>query len=165
MSFEPFPAGAAHDPAAPGRPRPRTVAIAVKVMYAGAALQALGLVLSLVTAGGLRTAIRAQYPHFTAAQVHSAEVTAVVSVVLVGVVGIGLWVWMALANGNGQRYARVVASVLFVAYTADILFSLSRTQVVVGFVFSMLTWLIGLAATLLLWRRESTAFYGQAQSS
>jgi hypothetical protein len=162
MSYQPYPTGAGSNdmvqPPAPGQ-QPRTIVNAARLMYAGAGLQTVGIILSLVSIGNLRTAILKKYPNYTSSQIHSAEVVGVVSVVIVGVIGICLWLWMARANSTGHRYGRIVATVLFVLYTLDILLSLSRAQAVSGLIFGLLTWLVGLGATWFLWRKESSAFF------
>lgn len=159
MTYQPYPTGTAATDLTPGPPQPRAIAIAVRLMYAGAGLQVLGIILSLLTIPSLKSAILKKYPSYTASQVHSAEVGGIVSIVLIGLVGIGLWLWMAQANGAGKRYARIVATVLFVLYTVDVLISLGRAQEIVGFIFGIVTWLVGLGAALLLWRRDSSAYY------
>jgi hypothetical protein len=58
-------------------------------MYAGAALSALLLIITLVTIGSLKAAIAARHPDYTAAQLHAAEITGAASAVIGGLVGLG----------------------------------------------------------------------------
>ena len=58
------------------------------------------LIVGLITIGSVRSAIRKAFPHYTASQLHAAEVTSVAVAVVVGLISIGLWVWMARANGG-----------------------------------------------------------------
>ena len=63
-------------------------------------------------------------------QVHNAEVAAVVTSVIGGVIAVGLWLWMAWANGRGRRWARIVATVFFAINTLDLIASVARIHAV-----------------------------------
>jgi hypothetical protein len=52
-----------------------------------------------------------------------------------------------------------VSSVLFGLDTIFLLLGISRTGFQLGNVVSILVWLAGLGAVVLLWRRESTEFF------
>jgi hypothetical protein len=67
-----------------------------------------------------------------------------------------LWAWMAWANNKGSRWARIVATVLFALNTISLIFAAGRASITIIFV--ALGWLVGLAAVVLLWRKESTAY-------
>ena len=144
----------------PQRPAaPTSVQTAVKLMYAGAALSLIELVVSLVTISSLKSAILKKFPHYTTAQVHSAEVAIVVGVVIEAVIAIGLWLWMARANAAGRNYARITGTVLFGVYTLFLLLDLRRPSVGIGLIFAALVWLAGLGAVIMLWRRESSEYF------
>jgi len=87
---------------------PRSVLNAVKLMYAGAALEVLAVIIAVVTIGSLKSAILARHPAYTAASLHTAEVARTVPLVIGGLIAIGLWLWMAWANGKGQSWVRDV---------------------------------------------------------
>jgi len=76
-----------------------------------------------------------------------------------GVVGIALWLWMARANGQGKNWARILSSVLFGLTTLDLIGVFSQPKTILGLIFPVLTWLVGLGAVWLLWRKESSAFF------
>jgi len=80
----------------------------------------------------------------------------VVGSVLIWVVSIGLWVWMALMNKAGRSWARIVATVLFGLYTLYLLFFVIRAGA--GALVPVLTWLIGLGALILLWRKDTSEY-------
>src|SRR5580700_3369906 len=150
MSYQPYPTSG-QTPEPQQRPSaPNSVQTAVKLMYAGAALSLIELVVSLVTISSLKSAILKKFPHYTTTQVHSAEVAIVVGVVIEAVIAIGLWLWMARANSAGRNYARI---------TGTVLFDLRRPSVGIGLVFSLLVWLAGLGAVIMLWRRESSEYF------
>jgi hypothetical protein len=159
MSYQSYPtSGQAPEPQQ--RPAaPNSVQTAVKLMYAGAALSLIELVVSLVTISSLKSAILKKFPHYTTAQVHSAEVAIVVGVVIEAVIAIGLWLWMARANAAGRNYARITGTVLFVVYTLFLLLDLRRPSVGIGLIFAALVWLAGLGAVIMLWRRESSEYF------
>src|ERR1700733_10987208 len=159
MSYQQYPTSG-QTPEPPQRPAaPTSVQTAVKLMYAGAALSLIELVVSLVTISSLKTAILKKFPHYTSTQVHSAEVAIVVGVVIEAVIAIGLWLWMARANGAGRNYARITGTVLFGVYTLFLLLDLRRPSVGIGLIFAALVWLGGLGAVIMLWRRESSEYF------
>lgn len=158
--YQPYPGGGA-DPTGltPRPPIPPSVTNAVRLMYVGAGLAALGLILEFISLSSLKTAIRNASPTLTNAQVNSAETVAIAIFVIVGLIGIGLWVWMALANKAGHNWARIVATVLFGLDTLFLLLSLARASTGAGLAAGVITWLVGLGATILLWRKESSAYF------
>lgn len=144
----------------PARPEPpRSVLTAVKLMYAGAVVNAISLIVTLTTVGNIRSAVHRANPSWTPTQLHNFEKFFVVISVVSGVIGIGLWIGMALANKAGQSWARIVATVLFSIYTLLLLFGLSRAGVAGGSLVSLLIWLIGLGTIIMLWRRESSDYF------
>jgi hypothetical protein len=145
-------------------PEPVSVQRAVKLMYVGAAVSTVSLVVSLVSIGGTKAAIRKQRPSLTVAQVNQLNTFIIALALISGLVGVALWLWMARANGQGRNWARIVSSVLFFLATLDLYGVLSQPKTLIGLVFPVLTWLVGLGAIILLWRKESTAFFKPQQS-
>jgi hypothetical protein len=160
--YQPYPSGDQQPVTPPGPPQP--VRTAVLLMYAGAALSAIEIIIGLLTISSLKNAIRSRYPGYTSSQLHTAEVVGVTTVVVIGLIGVGLWLWMAWANGAGKSWARVVASVFFGLNTIDLLTLVARPHATLGLALAILVWLVGLGAILLLWQRESSAYY-QARSA
>ena len=80
-----------------------------------------------------------------------------------GVIGVALWLWMARKNSQGKNWARILSTVLFGLATLDLFGVVSQPKTVLGLVFPVLTWLVGLGAVILLWRRESTEFFKPRQ--
>ncbi|MGD0926533.1 MAG: hypothetical protein ABR926_15200 [Streptosporangiaceae bacterium] len=143
-----------------GRPEaPNSVRNAVRLMYAGAALSAIVVIVTLVSIGSLKANILAHYPHYTATQRHTAEVAAVVTSIIGGLIAIGLWLWMAWANGRGRNWARIVAAVFFGINTLDLLASFARVHAVGSLIVSVLVWLVGLGAIVFLFNKESAAYF------
>lgn len=160
MSYQPYPtSGQVPEPAQQRPPAPTSVQTAVKLMYAGAALSLIELIVSLATIASLKSAILKKFPHYTSSQVHSAEVAIVAGVVIEAVIAIGLWLWMARANAAGRNYARITGTVLFVVYTLFLLLDLRRPSVGIGLIFAVLVWLAGLGAVVMLWRKDSSEYF------
>jgi hypothetical protein len=156
--YQPYPSsGKSVQPERP--PAPVSVLNAVKLMYAGAAISTVSLVISLVDVSGTKAAIKRARPSLTATQVNQLDTFIIALAVVSGVVGIALWLWMARANGQGKSWARVVSSVLFGLATLDLIGVFSQPKTALGLVFPVLTWLVGAAAVWLLWRPDSTAFF------
>ena len=161
--YQPYPTGGQGPVTPPQGPPPQPVTMAVRFMYAGAALSAIEIIIGLTTIGSLKSAIRSQYPHYSASQIHTAEVAGVAVAVVIGAIAVGLWLWMAWANGRGRIWARIVATVLFAFNTIDLLTLLARPHSAISLVFGLLVWLVGLGAIFFLWQRESTTYF-QAMS-
>jgi hypothetical protein len=140
---------------------PRPVVFAVRLMYAGAALSAAGLITSLLLTRGLRAAIIAASKghHLSAAQVTAREHAIIGSAIISGLVGIGLWLLMAWANGRGQSWARIVATVLCAINTLGLVFSLTVAHTAAGLLLTIAIWLAGVGAVILLWQRESSSYF------
>ena len=156
--YQPYPSGG--QPVEPLRPAaPPPVLTAVKLMYAGAAVSTVSLIISLADIGGSKAAIRKARPTLTATQVNQLNTFIITLAVVSGLVGIGLWLWMARANGRGKSWARIVSTVLFCLATLDLVGVFSQPKTLLGLLFPVLTWLVGLGAVYLLWRPESTAFF------
>ena len=157
--YQPYPTGGQGPVTPPQGPAPQPVTMAVRLMYAGAALSALEIIIGLTTIGSLKSAIRSRYPHYSLSQIHAAELATVAVIVVIGAIGVGLWLWMAWANGRGKNWARIVATVLFAFNTLNLLSLIARPHSAISLLFALLAWLAGLGATFFLWQRESSAYF------
>jgi hypothetical protein len=158
IMYQPYPSsGKTVEPERP--PAPATVVNAVKLMYTGAAVSTVSLIVSLVSIGGTKAAIRKARPSLTATQVNQLNTFIITLAVISGLVGIALWLWMARANSQGRNWARILSSVLFGLATLDLVGVITQPKTILGLVFPVLTWLLGLAAVVLLWQPASTAFF------
>ena len=156
--YQPYPSGG--QPVEPTRPAaPQPVLTAVKLMYAGAAVSTVSLIISLTGISSSKAAIRKARPTLTATQVNQLNTFIITLAIVSGLVGIGLWLWMARANGRGKSWARIVSTVLFCLATLDLVGVFGEPKTALSLIFPVLTWLVGLGAVYLLWRRESTAFF------
>lgn len=168
MTFQPYPAGSAGQQQPAGQAgRPQPVRVAVILMYAGAALSAVSAFAVLALSGRIKSAVATSVHNaktarpLTAAQLHSLESFYVILITAVLLIAAALWVWMAVANGRGRGWARVMASVLFGISTVWLVLTAGRSGPTV--IFTAIGWLIGLAATIFLWRRETTGYIARSR--
>ncbi|HUD77411.1 MAG TPA: hypothetical protein VMR00_06145 [Streptosporangiaceae bacterium] len=168
MTYQPYPAagGSNQMPVADRPPQPPSLRNAVRLMWAGAALALLSVIISVAFSSKIKTAVtnaalkanatnRADNKTvLTASQIHTLANVTVVVLVIAGLIGVLLWVWMAWANNRGRNWARIVATVLFALDTISFILSISRASV--SIIFLALEWLVGLVAIVFLWRKETT---------
>ena len=143
---------------APPVPLPRSVQIAVWLMYAGAALAALDLIATLATIGSARGELHRANPHWTAAELTTGVHSFILSIVVSWAITIGVWLIMARTNQAGRAWARNVATVLSALSTLSFILYLHEPGSLLGKLLLVPMWLVGVAAATLLWRRESTAY-------
>jgi hypothetical protein len=165
--YEPYPSsGQLAEPPRSAAPAP--VLTAVKLMYFGAAVSTVTLIIVLALIGGNKAGghLRWNGHSLTAAQLSHFKPLIITVTIVAGLVVPALWLWMARANGQGRNWARIVSTVLFGLATLQ-LTGIVNTPVghvgfgmeVLGLITPVLTWLVGLAAVWLLWRPASGAFF------
>jgi hypothetical protein len=140
-------------------PPPRSVQNAVKLMYAGAAVEVIALVVALISRNSIKSALLKIHPGYTAAQLHNAVTMQIISLVVGAAVATGLWLWMAWANGRGYRWARILSAVFFGISTLDLVVTAAAVRAPGSLIVGFVIWLVGLGAIVLLFSRESTAFF------
>ncbi len=140
-------------------PAPPSVQNAVKLMYVGAAVSTVSLIVSLTGSGNLKSTIRSHYPHYTTSQVNHLYTQIIEAAIVSAVFGILLWLVMAWANGKGMSWARIASAVLFGFNTIGLVAFIRQPETVLSLIFELLLWLVGLGATILLWRPDSSAYF------
>lgn len=158
--YEPYPTTGPAQPTAHIEP-PRPVLRAVKFMYLGAALEIAALAIGLLTLSSLKTAIFKIHPNYTPAQLHTAEVARAIPLAAGALIAVGLWLWMAWANRRGRAWARIVSAAFFGISTLDLLISLFAIHATADLIIGIVIWLVGLAAIVLVFSKESGPFYRQ----
>jgi hypothetical protein len=141
---------------------PRTVVNAVRLMYAGAALELATLITIVATAASVRSAIVSSHPaawHVALFHLTVDEIAAPIAIVL--------WVWLAWANGRGYDWARLVFTAFFALITLSLIGALAnhaavyaKADVIAGTVL----WLTALAAVVLIFSKKSNPYYRQAST-
>jgi len=141
--------------------QPRSVRNAVRLMYAGAALEVIAVIVTLLTQGSLKSSILKSHPDYTAAQLHTAEVARTAALIIGALIAIGLWIWMAQANGRGLSWARTLSAVFFGISTLSLLVSLIAARSAGSLIIGVIVWLVGLAVIILLFSKESRPFFSK----
>ena len=161
--YQPYPSSG--QPAGPLRPpAPAPVLTAVKLMYAGAAVSAVYLIILLAIVIGDIKAVHASWNGHRLATAPSITLG-----IVPGLVVIALWLWMARANRQGRNWARILSTVLFGLATLQLRGDFTQPVSHAGFGATVLyyggtalfaaAWLAGAAAVWLLWRPASSAFF------
>ena len=94
---------------------PPSIQNAVRFIYAGAAIQALSVILEIAAVRrGIESVLATtSATPLTPSQLNTFEAVSVGFLVLGGVVGASLWLWMARKNKAGRRWARILSTVSF----------------------------------------------------
>lgn len=140
--------------------QPSTIRTAVRLMWVGAAISAIGIIVAFTQTDELREQIREADSSLTADEVDTAVAVGLTFIGVIGVISVGLWLWMAATNGQGKAWARTVATVfggLNVLFTAFGFFGDQLTPLNV--VFSIIGIALAVAILVLLYRPESNAYY------
>jgi hypothetical protein len=167
-------------------PLPQTVQNAFYLMLAGAVLQVTGIIVAMTQVHQLRAAFTQGDSNISSSDANAVSGGLVALIVFFGVVETGLWIWMAYKNKAGRPWARIVGTVLFgfcclsvVSSVLSLAFrsslnrvnsttdssghtstvSLSGSTTAIGTTVGVIMWGIGLAAIILLWRRQSSAYF------
>jgi hypothetical protein len=162
--YQPYPGGAqTPEPSRP--PVPQSVMRAAQVMYAGAAASLIGIVIDMTTLASTKSEIIKRQPTLTPTQVNNAEHFVVGVFIVEGLIGAALWLWMAQSCKAGKNWARIVSTVLFGLETIGVL--AGAAAVASGGavrIYGIVLWLIGLAAIVLLWQRQSSEYFKSASA-
>jgi hypothetical protein len=146
----------------------RTVRAAVKLMYAGAAVSTVNLILVLAVIADIKIYHAVLGYQLTAAQASHVNTRFITTLIVLCAVPIAVWLWMARSCGRGRNWARIVSTVLLGLATLNLtsVFSwlppgihLTFVPMVYGPALPVLYWLVGLAVVWLLWRPASGAFF------
>lgn len=145
----------------PSRPSaPQSVLRAVQIMYAGAAVSLIGIIVDLTTLSSTKSKIESQHRDWTVTQVNNAEHVAIGVFIVSGLLGAALWIWMAQTCKAGKGWARIVATVLFAIDTLSVAVGASAVSSGAATrIYGLVIWLIGLAAIILLWQRPSSDYF------
>jgi hypothetical protein len=148
---------------APPQPPP-SILTAVRLMWGGAALTAISLIVALATLSSLKDKIRDRLMDDNGGVLPSnfdaIYNTTVATEIAVSLISIGIWLWMAQKNRQGRSWARTVATVLAgLNVLANLLSVLGGQELAVSAVLGVLNLILALAILVFLWRPESTAFY------
>jgi hypothetical protein len=140
---------------------PPSVRYAVWLMYGGAAVSLAAAIADFATKNEVREVI-ARTP-ISRNLIGTATTSTLVMAAAVNLIGIVLWLVMARWTAKGSTTARTLACVLFGLRTVAALIGPGELSAVGPWppsvrALTVLGWLVGLGAIVLLWRRSSTAY-------
>ncbi|UIJ34249.1 hypothetical protein [Allobranchiibius sp. GilTou73] len=148
---------------------PKPLDTAVKLMFLGAALSLAAVIYNAFSTSRFRDTIeknnakKTGSAHLSASAVDTAVHVAIAVAIVVGLIGVAVWILMATMNRQGHNWARIVATVLFGLSALGLVSTLASSALQGGgsisIVSSALNFLIGLAVVILIWRKESSAYY------
>lgn len=132
-----------------------TVRAAVRLMYVGAAVCVVNLILSILSLA------RVGLSGATLRLGDRSESFAVaITVGLLGsLVVVALWLWMARATSQGRNWARILSTVLFALASLELISFASHSESLLGLIFWAPTWVVSAASIWQLWRPASGAFF------
>jgi len=150
---------------------PASVRNAVRLMYLGAGVSLIKVIVDLATENTTRSAaLRALKAGViksgvdaTASQLNSGITATLTLAFVLGLISVGLWILVARASRSGKDWARVTGLVLFGLETLALLIGppdvgIRGPEAAVARIFAGLIWLIGLATVMFLWRKDSRVF-------
>jgi hypothetical protein len=172
-AFPQYPGGAVGVPPKP--PVPQPVQRAHYCILAGGALTLLGIVATFTQTNAIRSALETTDTTVAQSTINSLVTATIVFACLLGLIEVGLWVWMAFATKAGKNWARVLSTVFFGLSAAGTVFgtlfyfassasgssstTFASSDTTIGQVASWLEFLAGLAAIILLWSKQSSAYF------
>jgi hypothetical protein len=150
------------------RPLPSTVHRAVLFMRVGAGLAiANGLVAALFGVLGWHNSPQAA--ENGSSNANAFEAGYAIASALWFLLPAGLWFWMAHANKAGKRWARITGTVFFGVSCVVVLVSISTDAAsgvglrgawaLVPLLITLLNWILGLFAVILLWNKKSAPHF------
>lgn len=144
----------------PDVPQPTSILQAVRLMFVGAAISAVGVLLSFTQTDAIREAVEDSDSSLTSSEVDTVVNVAVGFAAVFGLIGVGLWIWMAVTNGQGKSWARVVATVLGGLNILGTLFNLTQPgSTPLSLVLAVVGLILAAVILFLLYRPESSRYY------
>lgn len=161
-SGSPFPP--AGYPAQPAMEQPRTIRVAVVLMFVGAALSLLGIFASFTGSEQMAEMYDEISPGLSSEQVDDMVSQNQASGAVGGLVAVGLWIWMAVVNGQGKTWARITGTVLGGIHIASILIMVPISAALfpvpaLSLVLSIGTATLAVVIIILMYQRDASAYY------
>jgi len=155
------PAGQYGQAGGPAPQPPKNLQLAITLMYVGAGLGLLGMILGFAMTDELKEQVAEDNPSLSADQIDSAVSVGLTIAVFVGLLGIGLWIWMAIMNGQGKSWARVTGTVFGCFNVVGTLINLAVPGRVAGAGIAVSIASGGLAVIImiLMYQRDSSEYY------
>lgn len=140
--------------------QPPSIRTAVRLMWVGAALSLVGVLLTFTQTDAIREAVEESDDSLTQSQIDTAVNIGIGFAVVTGLIGVGLWLWMAHANGRGQSWARIVATVLAGLNVVGTLFNLASGNLpALSLVMALVGIALAVVILVLLYRPDAGRYY------
>lgn len=144
----------------PQVPQPPSVRTAVRLMWAGAAISLIGIIVSLATMGSLQDQLENRMGSDGSQSVaHGTYVGTIVGMIVGGAIQVLLWLWMAWKTGQGRNWARILSIVFAAINVLGSLSVLSGAGNVGNTIVQLASLVVGIVAVVLLFRKESSAYF------
>jgi hypothetical protein len=144
----------------PDVPQPMSVLQAVRLMWVGAAISAVGVLLTFTQTDAIREAIEDSDGSLSESEVDTLVNVGIAFAVVFGLIGVGLWIWMAVTNGQGKAWARVVATGLGGLNIVGTLLNLTQPgTTALSTVLALVGLVLAAVILFLLYRPESSRYY------
>ncbi|WP_432079336.1 hypothetical protein [Streptomyces sp. YPW6] len=139
------------------RVTPPSVLTAAKLMYAGALLSLCEIIIVILTADEVSGDLSGSGD----SNIEVPSGLIIVFGIVISLISAALWLWMAWAAKAGHNWARITSAALFVVATIMTLVSLADPTGAFSVALAVVSWLVGLAALILLYRRDSRPHFTQ----
>ena len=143
----------------PVGPVPPSVLNAVRLMFLGAAIAVVAVIVAISTKSTIKSKIAAKNPDFDSQKLNTAVNVTIGSLVVFGIIVVVLFVWLALKVRQGRNWARIVTWVLSGIGILGALGSLGQNVSGASRAVSLLGGVLDVAVVVLLMQRASNAFF------
>lgn len=138
--------------------RPKSVDLAVKLMWAMVGLSVLGALVTLLQRDALREQLE-KTGDFTTSQIDTALAAGLVFGVVFGLVFVALWALNAVFAAKGANWARIFATVLAALSILGALAAFGQEATTLSRILSLVSGAVAVGIIVMLWRKESSAFF------
>lgn len=149
--------------------RPRTVVLAVRLMYAGLLVAIIGVAVNALSRQAILTSLehtnasRPAAERLSASSLHDAADLTYQAFLVMSILAAAVWALMAVANSRGHSWARIVATVLAVLNVL-LTIGMATRGTAAATIAEVPTVLVGAAAVWLLWQPPSSRFFEQSDA-
>lgn len=152
--------------AAGGRgPAPAPVTMAVRLMFARAAIGLLSVLVAFTQKDAMRDIVRERNPDYSSSKLDTAVNAALAVTVVIGLIFLVLYVLLALQVGKGRNWARIVTWVLAALGLLSFLASLAGDNSGITKVFAVVTAVLDVAIIVLLAQKPSNGYFRRSAVS
>lgn len=156
-----YPTGATPEPPpgpAPVGPRPRSVDMAVNLIWAAVALSVVSTILAFIQIDDAVDA--ALESDTTGTLTEDAARTATIAFIIIFLaIGVGIYALLAIFIGKGRNWARIVFTVLAAIFLLLGIFGLAGDQSAISLVVGVVQIALTAATLWFLWQKDSSAWF------